>query len=269
VTTLTSLARGLAAENGRAELIRTVRHVHVSGRPLVFIPLQLAGEANAPLAALAGDDRGRPRLLVVYEPRNRTERFEFAAALGSEVILPYIDRYASAGLAEKEPCPDAPQILVPNLSGVTFTRLLGRSTRLRSTEGQWAVPRCVPLLGRWLTFYAERPEHPASSLLLPMTSALAAHWATGQSATEDQNLAALLAWIAPPPGKSALEAARDAEDPAQWPPAGPATDPGFDSGVLDGLVTAIREAAAAGGGAAAARHRGALEEALLSQLEPT
>jgi hypothetical protein len=183
--------------------------------------------------------------------------------------MPYLDGYAAAGLGEKEAYPDAPQILVPNLSGVTFTRLLGRSTRLRSTEGQWAVSPAVPLLGRWLTFYAERPEHPASSLLLPMTSALAGHWATGQSATEDQNLAALLAWIAPPPGKSALEAARDAEDPAQWPPAGPATDPGFDSGVLGGLVAAIREASAPGGGAASWRHRGALEAALLSQLAPT
>jgi hypothetical protein len=269
MTTLTSLARGLAAENGRATLIRTVRHVHVSARPLVFIPLQLAGEANAPLAALAGDDRGRPRLLAVSEPRNRAERFEFAAALGGEVIMPYLDGHATASLGEKEAYPDAPQILVPNLPGVAFTRLLGRSTRLRSTEGQWAVSPAVPLLGRWLTFYAERPEHPASSLLLPMTSALAAHWATGQSATEDQNLAALLGWIAPPPGKSARQAARDAEDPAQWPPAGPATDPGFDSRVLGDLVAAIRQARARGDDAAAARQRGALEAALLSQLEPT
>ena len=52
VTTLTSLARIEAADLGRAQLIRTVRHVHVSDRPLVFIPLQLAGEPCAPLAAM-------------------------------------------------------------------------------------------------------------------------------------------------------------------------------------------------------------------------
>jgi len=41
-----------------------VRHVHVSDRPLVFIPLALAGEANAPLAAMVGDEARAPRLLV-------------------------------------------------------------------------------------------------------------------------------------------------------------------------------------------------------------
>jgi len=269
MTTLTSLARGLAVESGHAELIRTVRHVHVSDRPLVFIPLQLAGEANAPLAALVGDDRDKPRLLTVYEPRNRTERFEFAATLATEVILPYIEGYAAGEPGDKEAYPDAPQILVPNLAGVKFTRLLGRSTRFRRTQGEWAVPASVPLVGRWLTFYAERTEHPASSVLLPLTSALAAHWATGQSAAEDQNLAALLAWIAPPRGKSALEAARDAENPLDWPPAGPATDPSFDDEVLAGLIAGIREATTAGRETVIARYRAALDTALLTQLEPT
>ena len=55
-STLTSLARAIAAERETAQPIRTVRHVHVSDRPLVFIPLALAGEANAPLAAMVGDD---------------------------------------------------------------------------------------------------------------------------------------------------------------------------------------------------------------------
>lgn len=269
MTTLTSLARGLAVESGHAELIRTVRHVHLSDRPLVFIPLELAGEANAPLAALVGDDRDKPRLLTVCEPRNRTERFEFAADLAASVMLPYIDGYATAEPREKEAYPDAPQLLVPNLAGVKFTRLLGRSTRFRRTQGDWAVPVSVPLLGQWLSFYSQRTEHPVSSLLLPLTSVVAAHWATGQSATEDQNLAALLAWISPPPGKSALEAARDAENPVDWPPAGPATDPTFDQEVLEGLIQGIREATSAGGGAALARYRAALEAALASQLGPT
>ena len=38
-----------------AQLMRPVRHVHVSDRPLVFIPLGLAGEPCAPLAAMVGD----------------------------------------------------------------------------------------------------------------------------------------------------------------------------------------------------------------------
>ena len=51
MSTLTALARAIAAERGAAQPACTVRHVHISERPLVFIPLALAGEANAPLAA--------------------------------------------------------------------------------------------------------------------------------------------------------------------------------------------------------------------------
>jgi hypothetical protein len=269
MTVLTSLARALAVESGRGQLIRTFRHVHLSDRPLVFIPLQLAGEACAPLAALVGDDRAAPRLLTVYEPRNRTERFQWAASLATSAVLPYIEGYMTAEPGEKEAYPDAPQILVPNLAGVKFTRLLGRSTRFRRTVGEWAVPPAVPVLGRWLTYYAERADYPGSSLLLPMTRVLGEHWATGQSATEDQNLAALLGWIAPPPGKSGHEAARDAEDPEVWPPAGPATDPVFDAEALEGLIKAVRDAAASGSGARLDQPRAAMDSQLRTQLART
>jgi hypothetical protein len=280
MTLLTSLARALAAERGRAQLIRTVRHAHLSSRPLVFIPLELAGEANAPLAALVGDDPEKPRLLTISEPRNRARRFAWAADLAA-IVLPYIDSFADAALGvdsdartgagggEDEAFPDAPQILVPNPGGVAFTRLLGRSTRFRRTQGEYAVPESVPLLGRWLTFFAERAEVPASSLILAMTSVLTAHWATGQSATEDGHLAALLAWIDPPDGLGGAEAALAAEDPGKWPPAGPVTHPDFDNDVLEGRVRAVRTAAAAGDEAALNRAQAAFAAALRSQLEPT
>ena len=65
MTLLTAFARVEAAAAGRARLIRTVRHVHLGRRPLVLIPLQLAGEACAPLAVMLGDDPDKPRLLTV------------------------------------------------------------------------------------------------------------------------------------------------------------------------------------------------------------
>jgi hypothetical protein len=268
VTLLTSLARVLAAETGRAQPIRAVRHVHLSQRPLVFIPLQLAGEACAPLAAMVGDDPGKPQMLTVYEPRDRTQRFDFAAGL-ADIVLGYIDGYTTADPAPDEPYPDAPQLLVPGGGGVAFTRLLGRSTRFRRTEGEYAVKRTVPLLGRWLSFYAERTEVPASALLLPMTAVLADHWATGQSETEDANLGALLGWIDPPDGMSGPQAARAAENPVYCPPAGPATDPSFDNEVLSARIGAIRAARAAGDGAALHRAQLAMKAALATQLEPT
>jgi hypothetical protein len=283
VTLLTAFARAEAAAAGRARLIRTVRHVHLSGRPLVVIPLQLAGEACAPLAVMLGDDQDKPRLLTVYEPRDRARRFEFAADL-ADVILGHLDAYLPASdddaartdarpeqekAAAPEPLPDAPQLLVPNPNAAAFLRLLGRSTRLRRTEGEYAVRPAVPLLGRWLTHYAERAEVPGSVLLLPMTTALAEHWATGQSDLEDANLAALIGWIDPPDGLTGQQAARLAEDPVRCPPAGPITDPTFDNEVLEGRMQTIRDATESGDGPALARAQAAMDAALRGQLAAT
>jgi hypothetical protein len=275
MSTLMSLARARAAERGRAELACTVRHCHISDRPLVFVPLGLAGEACAPLAAMAGDHPEHPHLLVVAQPRNRDQRFAFAAELAS-VILPYLGGFC--GAAETVPAApgreartryaDAPQLLVPSPAGVAFTALLGRSTRFRRTDGPHPVPELVPALGRWLTYFAERAEIPGSSLLLAATSALGMHWATGQSPAEDLNLAALLGWIDPPAGLTGPQAAAAAENPLDWPPAGPVTDPTFDNEILGPLMTACDRAAASGDPDAQRRVRAALARALHTQLEP-
>jgi hypothetical protein len=273
MTTLTSLARATAVATGTAQPTCTVRHVHLSTRPLVFIPLALAGEANAPLAVMVGDAPRTPTLLVVPEPRDRDQRFAFAADLAA-VILRYIRSYATEQEATRGREPgtryaDAPQLLVPNPAGVAFTRLLGRSTRFRRTEGPYAVAEQVPVLGRWLTFFTERAESPASCLMLAATDALAAHWATGQSPTEDRNLGALLGWIDSPPGMSGAQTAALAEDPIHCPPAGPATDPTFDNEVLDQQMIAVRTARLTGDGRAYDRAKSALTDALGAQLEPT
>ncbi|NUP83563.1 MAG: hypothetical protein HOV96_39160, partial [Nonomuraea sp.] len=129
---LTSLARLRALQEGIAQPVATVRHCHVGARPMVFIPLKLAGEAAAPLAAMLGTDRDRPRLLVVTQPRNRELRFAWAAEL-AEVLLPYVEGFTGdTETVERrnadpyERALDAPQLVVPNQAGVSFTRLLGR-----------------------------------------------------------------------------------------------------------------------------------------------
>ncbi len=90
MSTLTSLARTIAVEREIAQPISTVRHVHIGGRPLVFIPLALAGEANAPLAAMVGASPESPSLLVVPEPRDRDQRFAFAAEFAA-TVLEYVE----------------------------------------------------------------------------------------------------------------------------------------------------------------------------------
>ncbi|MFI6344108.1 hypothetical protein [Streptomyces sp. NPDC050560] len=255
------LARLEAVDSGRATPIATVRHRHLSTRPLVFVPLTTAGETGAPLGALVGTERTAPRLLVVPQPRDRDLRFAFLADL-ADVVVPYIESFADdpgnvelTERSERDPetgkrvkveaelCADAPQIVVPSAAGIGFVRLLGRSTRFRRTAEQdpdepYPAPARLPLLGRWLTHYGERARVPGSSLLLAMTDLLARHWATGQSGLEDQHLGALLGWLRPPAGSTGAEAARRAElarDKAGQllcPPAGPATDPAFDNHLL-------------------------------------
>lgn len=255
---ISTLARLEAVSTGRAQPAATVRHRHLSDRPLVFVPLTTAGEAGAPLGALVGTDRDAPHLLVVPQPRDRELRFAFLAEL-ADIVLPYVEAYGAdveaAERSETDPetgkrvkvevelCADAPQLIVPSRAGIDFVRLLGRSMRFRRTAEQdpetpYPAPPRVPLLGRWLTHFGERARVPGSSLLLAMTDVLGRHWATGQSTLEDQHLGALLAWIAPPEGSSGAEAAlraelaRDADGQLLCPPAGPATDPAFDNKLL-------------------------------------
>lgn len=253
-----TLARIEAVRTGLAQPRATVRHRHVSDRPMVLVLLTTAGETGAPLGALVGTERDSPTLLVVPQPRDRDLRFAFLADL-AEVMLPYLEghvddvevqsrkeRDPETGErveVERELCRDAPQLLVPSGAAIEYIRLLGRSTRFRRTAEQDPdepnpVPSRVPMLGRWLTHFGERALTPGTSLLCAMTDLLARHWATGQSAVEDQHLGALLAWIDPPPGLSGRQAALHAETERDergllvCPPAGPATDPEFDNRVL-------------------------------------
>ncbi|WP_354640604.1 hypothetical protein [Kitasatospora camelliae] len=272
---LTTLARLRAVRGGRAEPLTTVRHRHLSERPMVVVPLAAAGESGAPLAVLLGTDRRAPRLHLVPQPLNRTQRFDFLAAFAAD-LLPYVQSFGDEvehlegserdpETGEKVPvvrelCADAPQLIVPNPGAVEHLAVLGRSTRFRRTAedpdpGPYPAPPQVPLLGRWLTHLTERAQVPGSCMLLPMTSLLARHWATGQSHLEDQHLAAQLAWHFPAPGLSGARSAelaeteRDAEGRLVHPPAGPATDPRFDEKVLapaisrhDAAVAALRSA---------------------------
>ncbi|MFJ8546114.1 hypothetical protein ACIRFH_29725 [Streptomyces sp. NPDC093586] len=275
MSALAAVAALRATETGRAERLTTVRHDHLDDRPFVLVPLTLAGEACAPLAALAGTDPDHPVLLTVRQPRNRAERFAFVERLAA-LLLPYIEECRTAETetytvgrgADKEErlrSLRAPQILVPNGEGIAYLRLLGRLTRLRAVEGPYAVDPSVPLLGKWLTWFADRAEFPGSGLLQAMTRLLAAHWATGQSAAEDSHLASLLAWIDPPDGRTGAEAAREAEDPLLYPPAGPATDVVFDR-TLDELMARYDETADDRGREAVGRQ---IDRELRGQMLPT
>ncbi|MFF4494092.1 hypothetical protein [Streptomyces sp. NPDC001546] len=270
---LSTLARLEAVRAGRARPLATVRHRHLSARPVVLVPLTTAGEAGAPLGAMLGTDRHEPRILVIPQPRDRDLRWQFLGEL-ARLLMPYIESYTDtvepAERTETDPktgrktkveaelCVDAPQIVVPSRAGIEYVRLLGRSMRFRRTaeedpENPYPAPAQVPLLGRWFTHLAERSRVPGSSMLLSATDLLSRHWATGQSNLEDQHLGSLLGWIAPPEGVSGAEWAlrveleRDRDGQLVFPPAGPATDPAFDNKLLAPAIARFDAARAADG----------------------
>jgi hypothetical protein len=267
---LSALAHVEAMETMAAVRRTAFRHRRLSGRPLVIIPLTMAGEAGAPLAAMVGTSKRDLTLLVVPQPRNRDQRFAFAADLG-RIVMGYIDSYRQdhRGEGERSRYSDAPQILVPNHGGIRALADLGRMCRFRSASGPYAVPDVVPELGMWLTFLVEAAETAGTSLLLPVTSMLTEHWATGQSTLEDQNLASLMAWIAPPPGLSVEQAMADAENPDVCPPAGPATSPEFDNRDLAPAIRKFDTARAVGDADALKAAQSELHSLIAEQIKPT
>ncbi|WP_020663166.1 hypothetical protein [Amycolatopsis benzoatilytica] len=272
---VSALAHLEAMEAMEARELTRFRHRRLSDRPLVMVPLTMAGEAGAPLAALVGDARRSPTLLVVGQPRNRDQRFAFAAELG-RIVMHYIDScrqdrvdIPSRGEERRSRYSAAPQILVPNPGGIKALRDLGRMCRFRSATGPYPVPAVVPELGKWLTFLVDTAEQAGTSMLLPVTGLLSEHWATGQSALEDQNLASLMAWIEPPHGQSVHQAMANAENPVLCPPAGPATSPEFDNTYLAPAIKKFDAARTAGDEQALADARTHLRDLVGDQLKPT
>ncbi|MEU8319746.1 hypothetical protein AB0C33_15390 [Nonomuraea sp. NPDC048881] len=278
MSALAALARLHAAAKGTAQPLRRVRHHTLITEPLLLAIYNMSGEAAAPVGCVIGTPHAEPVTLIVPSPLNRDLRQEFFLRL-ADVVLPYIDQHARTlqevpnrgNKPNRQRCARAPQIVVPNTSTIDFLRRVARSTRFQQAptlEFPQGDPQ-VGLLGRWLTFFTDRAGYPGSSMLLPMTDLLAAHWATGQSSLEDASLALLLSWIDPPAGMTGAQAAKMAANPVDFPSAGPATDPTFDQVVLGPKISAYLDAVGNDDAKAIARVTVALEKDIADQLRPT
>ncbi len=232
MSVLASLLRLRADATGNAVRSSQVRHLHLSDRPLMLLPLKRTGPAARPLAVMLGTDPRRPRLLVAPPSGSNTAALTDLA----QAVTAYIDTHrtkehlpATSTRPARQRHTQAPQLLVPNPQTVEFLKDLAQ-LRFRPADDQTPATGSVRRLGQWLTHFTDRAQTPGSAALIPLTTLLAMHWITGQSPQEDEDLATVLAWIDPPPGSAdGRDAARAAEDPATHRPAGPATDAAFDN----------------------------------------
>ncbi len=215
MSVMTTLLAARAHVDGRAQRRTTFRHVHLEKKPILLIGHQLAGEPFS-LASVAWG-RGPKDLhhVVCPEPRNRSLAVA-AFHILAQGLLPVLDELTSATTA--------PQLVVPNPATLELLGRWGRRFAFSETTGEWAVPADVIRLARLFFFMGRYARMPGQQLVVPLTDALAFHWVTGQSSLEDQQLAALTAWVGPPDGVDARQAALAAEHVEP----GPVTDPNED-----------------------------------------
>lgn len=220
------LLQAEAAERSAAARRRVYRHVHIDPAPLVITTYNLSGEAAAPIAFMYGTSVADAQVCVAPEPRNRALRFEaiHEFALGLEAYMATkweLEKVTTSKGKTFENAVEVPQIWTPNRGTREFLGArLGRSLRYldrgdnpATTETVWA--------GSYLSWMEEQRHYPGQNLFLAATEELTRHFATGQSALEDENLAVLLAWITnkPDSGPSAIRTAEEG------PAFGPVPDP--------------------------------------------
>lgn len=232
-----------AHEDGRAHRTASLLHRRLLERPLQIVAWEYGVEPFT-VGAIGYGVGDAAELSVPGFPINRDLLFmaleSFAADFNRYFDMPYddcdeIERGARIVLRSRT----IPQIVVPNSETVALLGRLGRRLAYLRVDGDRPANPQLIRLGRHLMFVARRSQFSGQQLVVPATELLAAHWQSGMSGYEAMSLAALDAWIEPPQGIHAFEAAAEAERR----PVGPRPD-GRDGSEADRLVEAFNEARA-------------------------
>jgi hypothetical protein len=218
------------------------RHRWISANPIVVVPWQLGSEPFSASAIAFGRRPDQMHVVVAGDPRNRDLAFRALDTFASW-FLPRFEKPADTretvrqGSRTVSLATTVPQVVVPNKESVNLVGRLGRRLAYLPTEGEYAAPLSLIRLGQQLQFLHRHYDEPGQQLILPIAEVVAQHWVTPQSEFERASLPSLEAFIDPPAGVDAFEAAARAEIR----PIGPLpTD--LDDEVLEPLVRALNDA---------------------------
>lgn len=241
------VARLLAHESGTAVRITRERGFPASARPMVLVPIEMAGESPSLFAMGIGDGVGTPAFEFCAEPRNRTQQYDFLERCVGH-MMPFIEDW------DRDP-ELLPQIVTSSRKASVVVLQLLDFMHFRATR---------PLLrqiARRLHLLDGCYEQRDSAYLLDLPSHIGRLYATGQDEQADQHLAALLQWLRPADG-----GIHDRVRKAEAISASTSTDPELDNQYLSPLAEMLRKARLSGKEEAAEWARDKIGEFLLAEV---
>jgi hypothetical protein len=241
-------ARLRALQHGQAVPIVSQRQLVIQPHARILTLIAMAGEDTSVHAAALGRFGHPPELRVVADPRRRDDQYDLLRWL-----LPYFEQYYAECLAGGS----FPQIWVSSVGALSHLDTL--ADRLRFTDEEE-----IKRLGTLWTYAGERSPVAGQQALISATTALRAHYATGQQEAEDEHLGSLLTWIEPPVGRDIWAAVATAESQ----PMAVKTDPQFDSLELQPAVSDFNSARSAGDASASAFHHARTQQKLEGVIRP-
>lgn len=242
-------ARLRALQRGQAVPIVSQRQIVIQPHARILTLLAMAGEDTSVHAAALGRFGHPPEINVVADPRRRDDQYALLRWL-----LPFFEAYYAECLAAGT----FPQIWVSSAGALGHLDTL--ADRLRFTDED-----DIKRLGSLWTYAGERSPIAGQQALISATTALRAHYATGQQEAEDEHLGSLLTWIEPPAGRDIFAAVATAE--AQ--PMAVKTDPRFDRNTLQPAIEDYNQARSSNASASVlAFHHARIQQLLEGVIRP-
>jgi hypothetical protein len=183
---------------------------------MVVVLWQLGAEPFSAAAIGYGQRPDDLHTVVAGDPRNRDLAFaallQFAAWFTPRFEAPAVQRITlDRGRWQPEVASELPQIVVANRTTADFIGRLGRRLAYLTDSPQYPVPDGLVTLGRHLQFLGRHIDEPGQQLIVPLADLVADNWATAQTEFERASFEAIEAFIDPPTGATAFDAAAEAE----------------------------------------------------------